>query len=51
MQEVGPLKYYSDDEFIPLLNSDEQKKEYAGINPDVKLETRLIFYDLIFLKV
>ncbi|MBC5837571.1 hypothetical protein [Flavobacterium muglaense] len=51
MQEVGPLKYYSDNAFISLLDSDKQKKEYTGINPDVKLETRLMFYDLILLKV
>jgi len=32
--EVGPLKYYSDNEFIPLFSSDEQEKEYMGIDPN-----------------
>jgi hypothetical protein len=48
--EISPLKYYSDNEFIPLFGSEEQEKEYTGINSDAKLETRLMYYDLIILK-
>lgn len=48
--EAGPLKYYSDNEFIPLFSTEEQEKEYTGIDSDAKLETRLMYYDLIILK-
>ncbi len=48
--EVGPLKYYSDNEFVPLFSTEEQEKEYTGITPDAYLETRLMYYDLILLK-
>lgn len=48
--EVGPLKYYSDNEFISLFSTEEQEKEYTGIVSDAKLETRLMYYDLIILK-
>lgn len=48
--EIIPLKYYSDNEFIPLFSTDAQEKEYTGINVDDKLETRLMYYDLIILK-
>ena len=48
--EVGPLKYYSDNEFISLFSTEEQEKEYTGITPDAYLETRLMYYDLILLK-
>lgn len=48
--EVGPLKYYSDNDFIPLFSTEEQEKEYTGIDSDAKLETRLMYYDLIILK-
>jgi hypothetical protein len=48
--QVGPLKYYSDNEFISLFSTEEQEKEYTGIVSDAKLETRLMYYDLIILK-
>lgn len=48
--EVGPCKYYSDNEFISLFSTEEQEKEYTGIVSDAKLETRLMYYDLIILK-
>ena len=32
------------------LSTEEQEKEYTGIDPDAKLETRLMYYDLIVLK-
>jgi hypothetical protein len=48
--EVNPLKYYSDNEFVPLFSSEEQEKDYTGIDSVTKLETRLMYYDLILLK-
>ena len=47
----GPLKYYSDNEFVPLFSSEEQEKEFTGLDVASTLETRLMFYDLILLKV
>jgi hypothetical protein len=46
--ESNPLKYYSGNEFIPLFSTEEQ--EYTGIDSDAKLETRLLYFDLIILK-
>lgn len=48
--EINPLKYYSHNEFIPLFSNEEQEKEYTGIGSDAKLETRLLYFDLIMLK-
>jgi hypothetical protein len=48
--ESNPLKYYSSNEFIPLFGNEEQEKEYTGIDSDAKLETRLLYFDLIILK-
>jgi len=48
--EIKPLKYYSNNEFIPLFSNEEQEKEYTGIDSDAKLETRLFYFDLIILK-
>ncbi len=48
--ESNPLKYYSSNEFIPLFSTEEQEKEYTGIDSDAKLETRLLYFDLIILK-
>ena len=48
--EIKPLKYYSNNEFIPLFSNEEQEKEYTGIGSDAKLETRLLYFDLIILK-
>lgn len=48
--EINPLKYYSNNEFIPLFSNEEQEKEYTGIGSDAKLETRLLYFDLIMLK-
>lgn len=48
--EIKPLKYYSHNEFIPLFSNEEQEKEYTGIDSDAKLETRLLYFDLIILK-
>lgn len=48
--EINPLKYYSNNEFIPLFSNEEQEKEYTGIGSDAKLETRLLYFNLIMLK-
>lgn len=47
----GPLKYYSDNGFVPLFSTEEQEKEFTDIDVSSTLETRLMFYDLILLKV
>ncbi|MEO8255186.1 MAG: N-acetyltransferase, partial [Flavobacterium sp.] len=47
----GPLKYYSDNGFAPLFSTEEQEKEFTGLDKSSVLETRLMFYDLILLKV
>lgn len=49
-RKFNPLKYYSHNEFIPLFSNEEQEKEYTGIGSDAKLETRLLYFDLIILK-
>lgn len=45
-----PLKYYRDNGFDFVFGSESQEKEYLSINSDVPLKTRLMFFDLIFLK-
>lgn len=45
-----PLKYYRDNGFDFVFGSESQEKEYLSINSDVSLKTRLMFFDLIFLK-
>lgn len=44
------MSFYSHNEFIPLLSNEEQEKEYTGIGSEAKLETRLLYFDLIILK-
>jgi hypothetical protein len=47
----GPIKYYFDNGFVPLFSTEGQEKEFTGLATDSNLETRLMFYDLILLKV
>ena len=47
--ENRPLKYYTENGFIPLFSTEAQEKEYTGLLPDAKLTTRLMFFDLIVL--
>ena len=47
--EIGPLKYYTKNDFIPLFSSEEQEKEFTGLPHDALLSTRLMFFDLIVL--
>jgi hypothetical protein len=44
-----PLKYYSENGFLPLFSTEEQEKEFTGLDPEEQLETRLMYFDLIFL--
>jgi len=48
--DVIPLRYYTENQFIPLFSSDEQEKEYTGIPIEAILATRLMYFDLIILK-
>jgi hypothetical protein len=48
--DAGPLKYYSENNFVPLFSSDDQEKEYTGIPLEAILPTRLMYFDLIVLK-
>ena len=48
--QVGPLKYYAENNFVPLFSTDEQEKEYTGIPIEANLPTRLMYFDLIVLK-
>lgn len=48
--EVGPLKYYTENDFVPLFSTDDQEKEYTGIPLEANLPTRLMYFDLIVLK-
>jgi hypothetical protein len=48
--EVGPLKYYTENNFVPLFSTDDQEKEYTGIPLEANLSTRLMYFDLIVLK-
>ena len=48
--EFGPLRYYSTNGFTELFSTEEQEKEFTGLNPEDDLKTRLMFFDLILLK-
>ena len=48
--DAGPLKYYAENNFVPLFSSDDQEKEYTGIPLEAILPTRLMYFDLIVLK-
>lgn len=47
--DVGPLRYYAENLFIPLFSSAEQEKEYTGIPVEDSIPTRLMYFDLIVL--
>lgn len=48
--EMRPLRYYSNNGFISLFTSENQEKEFTGLNELAKLKTRLMYFDLIVLK-
>jgi hypothetical protein len=48
--EFKPLRYYKNNDFVELFHTEEQEKEFTGLNPEEELKTRLLFFDLILLK-
>lgn len=48
--EIGPLKYYTKNDFVPLFSTEDQEKEFTGLPKEANLATRLLFFDLIVLK-
>lgn len=48
--EFKPLRYYKNNDFVELFSTEEQEKEFTGLNPEDELKTRLLFFDLIVLK-
>lgn len=48
--ETGPLRYYSQNGFSGLFSTEDQEKEFTGISKDERLETRLMYFDLILLR-
>jgi GNAT superfamily N-acetyltransferase len=47
--ESRPIRYYEKNGFEMIFGSEEQEKEYLKIEPDKKLKTRLMQFDLILL--
>lgn len=47
--EPGPLKYYEKNGFQYLLSSEEQEKQFTGLDEKAELKTRLMFFDLLLL--
>jgi len=48
--EPIPLTYYEKCGFVYLFSTEEQEKEYLTLDPEDKLSTRLMFFDLIALR-
>lgn len=46
----GPLHYYLKNGFQFLFDDEENEKKYSAINTEGKLETRLLYFDLIHLR-
>lgn len=46
-----PLKYYIENGFVELFSTEEQEKEFTGLSKTDELQTRLMYFDLIYLKV
>lgn len=47
--DFKPLRYYKNNGFQELFSSEEQEKEFTGFTEERKLDTRLLFFDLIVL--
>jgi hypothetical protein len=47
--EIIPLKYYMRNGFKSIFSTEEQEKEYTNTPIEKKLNTRLLFFDLILL--
>lgn len=45
-----PLRYYSENGFIELFSTEEQEKEFTGLDKTDQLHTRLMYFDLIYLQ-
>ena len=48
--EPRALRYYTKNGFESLFSTEEQEKDFTGMNKKDSLETRLMFYDLIVLQ-
>lgn len=44
-----PLRYYTNNGFVELFSTEEQEKEFTGVEADDDLTTRLLYFDLIVL--
>ncbi|MEB2784474.1 hypothetical protein [Algoriphagus persicinus] len=47
--EFKPLRYYHSNGFVELFSTEDQEKEFTGIQADQVLVTRLLYFDLIIL--
>lgn len=47
--ELKPLRYYAQNNFVSLFSSEEQEKEFTGLKTEDTLITRLMYFDLIVL--
>ena len=47
--ETHPIKYYKNNDFDFLFSTEEQEKEYMGLQGEEQLKTRLMYFDLIVL--
>ncbi len=47
--EEEPLVYYQKNDFEFLFSTEEQEKQYMGLDKDDELKTRLMYFDLIVL--
>ncbi|SMP29145.1 GNAT family N-acetyltransferase [Flavobacterium hercynium] len=45
----SPLKYYKRNDFENLFSTEEQEKEFTGLDSSAILKTRLLYFDLIVL--
>jgi len=48
--EQNPIRYYSDNGFLFLFSTEDQEKEYSGVDSSDILKTRLMYFDLIILQ-
>ena len=45
--ENAPLSYYTRNEFEFLFSTESQESEHLGMSTDERLETRLMYFDLM----
>ncbi len=46
---LNTLRYYSKNGFFELFSTEQQEKEFFELTDQVKLQTRLLYFDLIIL--